>query len=93
MPPWIGYCETTSPNTSETRSWPAPTMTIQKIEGGPPVLSGEREERVDADERREIGEAEGEVRPQRHRAVEGILVPQDRQMLAVGEVVGGGRIC
>ncbi len=37
MPPWIGYCETTSPKTSETRNWPPATMKIQKIEGGPPV--------------------------------------------------------
>ena len=39
MPPWIGYCDTTSPNTSETSSWPAPTMTIHQIEGGPPTVS------------------------------------------------------
>jgi len=38
MPPAIGYCETTSPKTSATSSWPVPTMTSQKIEGGPPVL-------------------------------------------------------
>ena len=51
MPPWIGYCDTTSPNTSETSSWPAPTMTIHQIEGGPPTVRREREERVDAHER------------------------------------------
>ncbi len=32
MPPAIGYWETTSPKTSATSSWPAPTMKIQKIE-------------------------------------------------------------
>ena len=39
MPPAIGYWETTSPKTSATRSCPVPTMTSQKIEGGPPVLN------------------------------------------------------
>ena len=37
MPPWIGYWETTSPKTSDTVNWPAPTISSHQIEGGPPV--------------------------------------------------------
>ena len=37
MPPAIGYCETTSPNTSATMNWPTPTITIHHIAGGPPI--------------------------------------------------------
>ncbi len=33
----MGYCDTTSPKTSETVNCPAPTITSHQMEGGPPV--------------------------------------------------------
>ena len=87
MPPWIGYCETTSPKTSADQQLAGADDDDPEDRGRAAGADGEREERVDADERREIGESEGEVRPERHRAVEGILVAEDRQMFAVAEVL------
>jgi hypothetical protein len=37
MPPASGYCDTTSPKTNATSSWPMPTITIHQIAGGPPM--------------------------------------------------------
>jgi len=48
----------------------------------------QREERVDADERRQVGEAEGEVRPEAHGTVELVLVAEDLEVLAVAEFGG-----
>ena len=47
------------------------------------------EERIDADERREIGETEREVIPQPHRTAEGIVVAKHIQVLDVTHVFLG----
>ena len=45
-----------------------------------------REQRVHAHQRRQVGEAQGEVRPEGHGAVERVLVAEDGEVLAVPEL-------
>ena len=59
-------------------------MTTLQIIGGPPATNAKRERRVDPDDRREIGEPEGEVLPQPHAALEVALVPELGKLFGVG---------
>ena len=47
------------------------------------------QQRVDADERREVREAEGEVRPGTHRPLERVAIAENGQMVGIGEVATG----